>query len=232
MRRALVIPVALVLAWWGISVTRSLSPARAPASVDDPPRAPRVAAKPATVTTAPAPLNAAGLAKQGSPTMSRPFEFQKELNSYLDLQAKVFLSAEEEREKQELLHHGGLMRALGRRLREATRSQQAMVEQDAAIDLLVEALKAGDSGVASEVLRDVVQDRQVEDSALDRASREQLAGLKAEVLYQWSAINPQMSSNLQAWLPGPVSQKIWSNVLRMQQSNQAESEARRRSARH
>jgi hypothetical protein len=143
----------------------------------------------------------------------------------LDLRAKIFLSPEEKRERADLLRHSGLLKALGRRLVEPTRSMAVMNEQDAAIDVLMEALKSGDAQVAGEVLQGVVRDGQVEDTRLDRGSREQLAGLKAEVLYQWSALSPAAASQLPSWLPGPVSRKIWANVVRMQQSNLAESAA-------
>jgi hypothetical protein len=86
------------------------------------------------------------------------------------------------------------------------------------------ALKEGDKTAASAALQAVVQDKQIEDTGLERSAREQLAGLKAEILYQWSATQPDMTASIVAWLPGPVSQKIWQNVLRMQQSNQAESQ--------
>jgi len=232
MNRAVYVPIVIVLAWWAISVTRSLSVSRE--AGQDPAR------EPAEQSVQSANLNFNSVAKpvveekvsKGSSVMVRPFEFQNELTVYLDLQTKVFLSDSEKREKADLLRNAALIRALGARLQQASRSHEVMREQDAAIDLLLEALKDGDTQAASEVLREVIQDSQVEDLKLDKGSREQLAGLKAEVLYQWSATNPQIASNLQSWLPGPVSKKIWDNVLRMQQSNEAEGAAEARANHH
>ena len=96
-------------------------------------------------------------------------------------------------------------------------------EQDVAVDILLDALKDGDSRAAEEALREVVKDEQVEDGTLSGGVREQLAGVKAEVLYQWSAMVPSGASELARLLPGPVSQKIWQNVLNMQSQNLAES---------
>lgn len=154
--------------------------------------------------------------------MSRSFKFKSEVAVYLRLQAQEVLSEEELHQKSTLLRHNGLMKALGRRLLEASRARDVIQQQDVAIDLLLEALRDGDKAVASEILRVVVQDGQVEDPGVDRAAREQLAGLKAEILYQWSMLAPEMCPTLSTWLPGPVSQKIWQNVQRMQQSNRTE----------
>ena len=98
-------------------------------------------------------------------------------------------------------------------------------EQNAAIDMLLDALKSGDSEVAVDVLRSVVTDGQVEDESIDRSTRENLAGIKAEVLFQWSALKPAQASELASLLPGPISQKIWQNVVDAQQSNLNESAA-------
>lgn len=236
MRAGIAIPIVVVLAWWAVSVTRSLSASRTPAAAEGP-ASPEPAFVPgkqvqtqdpnaATKTAAATPEQDEGL------DMARPFPFQKELSSYLDLQTKVFLNDSEKKERSDLLRHAGLLKALGTRLIEATRNPEVMREQDAAIDLLLEALKEGDSTVAAQVLQAVVSDRQVEDTKLEKSAREQLAGLKAEVLYQWSSTNPGIVANLQAWLPGPVSKKIWDNVIRMQESNDAESALERSTLNH
>ncbi len=95
--------------------------------------------------------------------------------------------------------------------------------QDAAVDLLVEALKSGDKAMAAEVARAVIEDPAVENAGTDRSVRENLAGIKAEVLYHWAAIMPDDASNIERSLPGPVSRKIWDNVNRRHASNLAES---------
>lgn len=171
------------------------------------------------------------ITKESSP-VARPFPYTKEVASYAFLQAKVFLSNPEKDEKARLLKNPALIRALGERLREASRVPDVMDQQDVAVDLLIEALREGDASAAQDALREVVQDAQVENVELARADREQLAGLKAEVLYQWSAVQPNAAAGFPGLLPGPVSRKIWDNVVRMQQSNQLESLEQARANEH
>lgn len=149
--------------------------------------------------------------------------FERELQSYSELKRKVFLTPEEQAHKETLLKNPDVLRGLRARLvRSPVNGQQALA-QNAAIDMLLEALKSGDSEVASEVLRTVVTDGQVEDTKTDPLTRENLAGVKAEVLFQWSALKPAQSDELAQMLPGPVSQRIWANVISAQQSNLNES---------
>jgi len=149
--------------------------------------------------------------------------YAKELDTYVVLKKKVFLTETEERSRDQLLKNPAILRAMGQRLTISAADDAAALEQNSAVDMLLEALRSGDSTVATEVLKAVVTDRQVEDGALDISSRENLAGIKAEVLYQWSALNPVQSGQIASWLPGPVSQRIWQNVVTAQASNIAES---------
>lgn len=149
--------------------------------------------------------------------------YSKELDTYVVLKKKVFLTETEERSRDQLLKNPAILRAMGQRLTISAADDAAALEQNSAVDMLLEALRSGDSTVATEVLKTVVSDQQVEDSALDISSRENLAGIKAEVLYQWSALNPVQSSQIASWLPGPVSKRIWQNVVTAQASNIAES---------
>jgi hypothetical protein len=94
--------------------------------------------------------------------------------------------------------------------------------QNQAVDLLLEA-RLGGSQIAGQVLRSVVTDGQVEKESLSRSDRQAFAELKADVLYRWSAREPAITAELPGWLPGPVSQKIWRNVVNAQEQNQLES---------
>ncbi len=53
--------------------------------------------------------------------------------------------------------------------------------------------------------------------------RRALAGIKAEIMYQLSSERPGEAAQLQASLPGPVSERIWNNVQYQQENNLAES---------
>jgi hypothetical protein len=230
MRRAIVIPVALIVGWWAISMSRSLSGVEGSGpQVPEVPVARKLASVPLTEAQAGTVKAVKKDSSEAAPAKTvakeppyRPFPFVKELTSYLDLKAKVFMTDDERRERARLLNHQEFMRALAERLMDPSRSPLLMQEQDAAVDLLVEAVQTGDKGLATELLNRVVQDAQVENESLETSVREHLAGLKAEVLYQWSAVSPEAAATVPGLLPGPVSQKIWANVVHRQHSNQLE----------
>jgi hypothetical protein len=176
----------------------------------------------------PPPRVPASVPDQGSisvPTAPAPkpvkFEFQTELDDYAILKSIVLPNEEQKAARTQLLTNARLLRAVATRL--VRQPLMELSEQDVAVDILLDALKDGDSRAAEEALREVVKDEQVEDGTLSGGVREQLAGVKAEVLYQWSAMVPTGASELARLLPGPVSQKIWQNVLNMQSQNLAES---------
>ena len=153
----------------------------------------------------------------------RVFHYQTELDSFQKIRTKVFLSDAEQQERRRLLNDISLLRALGLRLTEASLAPAVTASQDAAVDLLIEALKSGDKAMASEVAKTVIEDPGVENASTDRSVRENLAGIKAEVLYHWAALIPEDTSVIERSLPGPVSQKIWANVTHRHASNTAES---------
>ena len=224
MRKAAIITlIGLVLGYWGISLGRSLasspnglvsvhSAAEEDIRFTPPPRAPSSIA-----------ADAIPMAGSQPPPIARNinFEYQAELDAYTALKAIVLPTEEQKQERSRLLANGRLLSALGARL--VKQPLLDLSEQDVAVDILLDALKDGDSRAAEEALKSVVSDSQVEDLALDRPVREQLAGVKAEVLYQWAALSPHMSGDLASLLPGPTSQKIWQNVLTTHQRNLAES---------
>lgn len=224
MRKAVIITViGLILGYWGISLGRSLgsstnglvsvhSAAEEDIRFTPPPRQPASKA-----------LEAVPLAGSQPPPIARSinFEYQSELDAYTTLKSIILPTEEQKQERSKLLSNGRLLAALGARL--VKQPLLDLSEQDVAVDILLDALKDGDSRAAEDALKSVVRDSQVEDLALDRPVREQLAGVKAEVLYQWAALAPHVSGDLASLLPGPTSQKIWQNVLNSHQRNVAES---------
>ncbi len=151
-----------------------------------------------------------------------PFEFKKEIDLFSDMQKRLFLSEADQAEKSRLLNDTALLRALGLRLTEPSTAAAVVASQDVAVDLLVEALKSGDRETASEVLKSVVEDPQVESPTLERGVREHMAGLKGEVMLRWAALAPDEAAHIERSLPGPVSRKIWDNVKKRHESNRAE----------
>ena len=217
--------LVVIVGWWAISMSRSLSPSETVVETDASSEvvAPVLTEKPvegklpATVPTQPE--------KPATPPPAKPFEYANELSSYAELAAKVLMTEEEKARKNRLLSDAALLRALGLRLTEASVDPSVTASQDLAVDLLVEALESGDQALASEVMKSVVEDPQVENKLLDRPVRENLAGIKAEVLYHWAAAQPDEAARIERSLPGPVSQKIWENVKSRHESNDAESQA-------
>lgn len=157
------------------------------------------------------------------PKAEMPFEYKKELEAFNDMKKRLFLSESDLAEKRRLLNDVGLLRALGLRLTEPSIAPAVVQSQDDAVDLLVEALKSGDKETASEVMKSVVEDSQVENPSLDPRVREQMAGVKGEIMLRWAALMPGDSASIERSLPGPVSKKIWANVKKRHDSNEAES---------
>lgn len=215
-----------------VSSTRGAS-TRGPSSLPRQPASPGTRGKAVTPAATAKPLPATAAAPTaaansqvlgGSDPRQRPFEMKKELEEYRLYSKKVFMSEEEKRQKRGLLQDAGLIRQLGALFKSSASSYEDLVEQqNTAVDFLLEALQGESRAVAAEVLRGVIQDPATENTRLSLASRENLAGAKAEILYRWSAQEPAKSREIAQWLPGPVSQRIWRNVLAQQESNRAES---------
>jgi hypothetical protein len=208
-----------VIGWWSWIETPSAPKLReaAVSAVEQTPATPDVPVSEGQVEAIP--RSPASL----TPKNEKPFEYQRELDIFASLKNKVFLTEQETDERARMLRDTSLLRALGLRLTETSLTTTVMASQDLAVDLLVEALKAGDAVMASEVAKIVIEDAQVENSSLERSVREHLAGIKAEVLYHWAAYLPDEAARVERSLPGPVSQKIWANVAREHASNHAES---------
>lgn len=149
------------------------------------------------------------------------------IQDFKDIQQKVFKSSDESERKNEILNDAEYLKKLSRFLRNTKNFSYPQFEQDqnTIIDILVAASQGGDSEAALEAIYEVVKDAQVENTQLDPTVRNTLAGVKAELLYTASALNPTAFIGVERFLPGPVSQKIWQNVQEKQRDHQLESEA-------
>lgn len=218
-----VIATAVIVGWWAFSVTRPSSETRAvarnPQNIQNAGRETSTPAIQAKVKESKALASVITKVEQKKTLV--PFEFQKELDEYAALKTKVLPSGDEQRSRDRLLKDARFLRSLGARLSKIP--MLPLGEQDAALDVLVDALKNGDKAAAEQAISEIVEDRQVEDVKIPGEQREQLAGVKAEVLYHWTAIDSGQAAQVAKLLPGPVSRKIWSNVQEAQQNNLAES---------
>lgn len=211
---------------------------RAPASTSSPelPASPvptenRGAVKTVESTTgvkAEAPVAAALAATTANPTevtqtTGKPFENKTELASFKILKQKVFLTEEEKEQRKQFIQDRALLENLKNLFKYPAQYQDLEAQQNVAVDLLLEAIKSGDAETARRVFKEVIADATIENNQLSQDQRQNLAGVKAEVLYQWSALEPDRANEMQQSLPGPVSQKIWKNVVTQQDLNRAES---------
>jgi len=149
----------------------------------------------------------------------------QDLQKFQSLQVKSLPSLEEENIKKELLRNSFFLKGAGFILQNTKfmSDPSYLQAENAALDLLIEALRSGDRKVAFQVIQKVIQDPQIEDPQISLETRKTLAGIKAELLFHSTALYPSQFQGLEASLPGPVSQKIWQNVQEQQNENLAES---------
>lgn len=154
----------------------------------------------------------------------KPFENKTELAEFKILKEKVFLTEEEKEQHKNFLQDRALLENLKTLFKYPAPYQDLEAQQNAAVDLLLEAIKSGgDADTARAVFKELIADPTIENSQLTPAQRQNLAGVKAEVLFQWSALEPERAGEMKNALPGPVSVKIWKNVETQQDLNRAES---------
>jgi len=134
--------------------------------------------------------------------------YARELSQYADLKKKIFLTMDEQEQKDLLLKNNELLFGLRTVLmRPATTAAQAL-KQNVALDLLREALIVSKDDVAMEVLRAIIADGE-DDTAklappvdLEVSPRRHLAGVKAEIMHQWNTLKQSHSEDLATLLPG------------------------------
>lgn len=197
------------------TVTLTNQEAAAPAAL---PQGPMAQANPNQEPAATAPVEEKNPLEDLSPGLVATLE------EYAKLKQKVLLNAESEAAKKRILQDEkllGELKAVFDFVPDPKRGEQQNL-QYAAIDLLLEARAAG-SETAAAVLRSLIEDPRVEKDELSNTVRAELAETKAEVMYRWSSQEPERAAEIEKWLPGPVSAKIWHNVLSAQKQNQLES---------
>lgn len=147
----------------------------------------------------------------------------EDLKKYAHLSEKALLLEPDRLIKRRLLADEGFLRGLELLLKTPPVDEDSRQAQDAALDFVLEALKTDLRSVAVEVLKAVVGDPAVESQDMPARDRQVLAGLKAEALFHWSAVDPEAGTEIPGLLPGKVSEKIWENVQKQQENNLAES---------
>ncbi|WP_373997982.1 hypothetical protein [Bdellovibrio bacteriovorus] len=177
---------------------------------------------PTAVVQNPAPVVPEARKGESAPVW-KDYAYKKELSAFHRMHRKVFLDEAEKKERQDLLKNHRVISSLSDLLQAPALTVDEVILQNVALDLLLESLQDSPHGEALGVLKDVVSNGYIEDKANNLEARKSLGEVKAEVLYQWSALQPQKKSEIERLLPGPVSKKIWENVRYQQENNLAES---------
>lgn len=153
----------------------------------------------------------------------KDYKYTHDLQKYADLGKKAILLEPDKLVKRRLLKDENFLRSLEALVKTAPVDEQSQSMQNSALDFVFESLNTDMRQVAIEILKNVVADPTVENTRVNEMDRKVLAGVKAEALYQWSAVDPSAERSINGLLPGPVSEKIWVNVKKQQESNLGES---------
>lgn len=162
--------------------------------------------------------------KGSLPAIVAAHPFRVEIETFRLLNKKIFLTDEEREKRLELLEHREFIHSLTDLLKvNASHDFDLKQTQNAALDFLFASLRNDARSPAADVLMQIVEDAEIERQDLDRGTRQELAGVKAEVLFYWSALDPSSTGRIERSLPGPVSRRIWQNVIDSQKINLDES---------
>lgn len=173
-------------------------------------------------------VKAPGAAAEGASAHRKVWEEYpraSDLKKYARLSEKALLLEPDKIVKRRLLADEDFLKGLETLLKTPPVDQESIRAQNTALDFVLEALNTDLRAVAVEVLRNVVADPAVENHSMTAQDRQVLAGIKAEALFNWSAVDTEAAMEIPGLLPGQVSEKIWENVQKQQENNLAESAA-------
>lgn len=143
------------------------------------------------------------------------------LREFSTLKRKVFLDNEEKRRLSELTRDPEFLASLAPIFNiNANRDETSL---NAAVDVLLDAATKERSETAASVLLGVIADPSIENETVPFKLRESLSGIKAEIMFLWTAATPERANHMEAMLPGPASRRLWENVLNAQERNRSES---------
>lgn len=153
----------------------------------------------------------------------KKFPHPEDLQSFGVLHQKAMLLPEDKIVKARLMKDERFLESLEPLLKMAPVDADTATMQNQALDFVFEALNSDMRRAAIEILKNVVADGSIENSAMDMGDRGVMAGVKAEALFNLASADPASKADIETLLPGPVSKNIWANVLQRQESNLAES---------
>ncbi|MBY0315801.1 MAG: hypothetical protein K2Q26_09795 [Bdellovibrionales bacterium] len=162
-----------------------------------------------------------------SPSVVRPHlaeelpKITPHLERFSHLQVKALRTSDEEDQWAAMLSNPFILKKMQILLVSPT--QEHVKQKNQALAFVLESLKRGESE-AKLVLESLISDPWIESNEGQRPQLQFQAELKAEAMFTWSSLYPEQSTHIESLLPGPVSQKIWQNVVAQQDLNSSESE--------
>ena len=213
--------------WYSVSRpgSQEVAPVNHEVGVQSPASAPSEKAEKAiaaaTMVTSPSVIE-----KVADSTVFKEYAHKEDLTRFSAIAQKALPSSADQAARNDLLKDEELINSLKPLLTTAAQNLSEQQLQNSALDMLFAALNSDSRDIAVGVLKEVVASSGVESDAVPQNERQQLAGIKAEVLMALSA-HPKFQEDLTAIFPGPVTGKIWQNVQERQKSNLAESALRR-----
>jgi len=96
--------------------------------------------------------------------------------------------------------------------------------QNEYIDLVLDSALAGNTDSLN-VVKKFIEDPTIETDQLPQAEKNNLAEIKAEVLYHIASGSITSEQEIENLIPGPITKKIWENVKKSHTANLVESES-------
>lgn len=157
---------------------------------------------------------------QSLPLTSEDYkQLSKQLELFQELDVKVLMNPNEKERYVAILNNKDTQKLIQRAIISANTENIKL--QNSAVEFLVSAIESQID--VSQLIKNIVSDPAIESASTPQAQRQVQAELKAELLYSWSSYNPQQAQGVEALLPGPVSQRIWSNIQNTHANNAEES---------
>lgn len=151
-------------------------------------------------------------------------DIENQLRHFHQINKKVFLSKNELEFKSKILSDQKVMIEMKNiLLRPSNNIVETELLQSFALEYLYEAVSSGHQ-LAQDMLVEIIKDSSIENRSVPLSDRQAMAEIKADVMFNFSAMTADSEELIEKRLPGPISQKIWANVKLRQQRYLAESQ--------
>jgi hypothetical protein len=152
-------------------------------------------------------------------TEAERLRLSKHLELFQELDVKVLMNPSEKERYVALLSDRDIQALIKRTI--LTANTENIKLQNSSVEFLVSAIESNVD--VSQLMKEIISDSAIESTSAPQAQRQVQAELKAELIYSWSSNSPRQVQGIEALLPGPVSQRIWSNIQYTHANNAEES---------